>query len=89
MLVILTSPLFMGLTHYEATKYGSSILVCNNDYIRYWVSTTAVENGVTKYYVFDTMKRKRYPYESCAIVECSPNPVRFENCVIPEGPKRD
>ncbi len=88
-LIILASPLFLALTPYEASQYGSAILVCNGNFVKYWVTTVEKDDdNNTINYVFDTMKKRRYPYDNCTVFDCSYNPGRFENCEIPYDIKR-
>lgn len=79
-------PFLMALTPYEANLYGSRILVCDNEIVKYWTTRVDGEKGraAVHYYVFDLMTKKSYKYEKCRLYECSPEPDRMKGCKLPD-----
>lgn len=78
--------LFSGLTAYEANLYGSRILVCGKDIVKYWSTHVDGEKGraAVHYYVIDLMTKKSYKYEECGLYKCSPEPDRMYGCKLPD-----
>lgn len=87
LIVIAMTPFLLALTPYEATLYGSNILVCNETtYLKYWTThKKKVGNSPAQTYIFDLMKKKSYRLDECEIYKCSPAPGRMYGCAIPYG----
>lgn len=84
-ILIIAFPFIVAVSVIDATKYGSSILICKTDnstaekVVRYW--SLGESNGTKK--IIDKMNFRSYSLDSCHIFYCSPNPARMLNCVLP------
>jgi len=89
-ILIISFPFIVAISIIDATRYGSSILICTEDnstkedVVRYW--SLVESNGVKK--IFDKMKFRTLPLNRCKIFTCPPNPDRMTDCVLPnDNPK--
>ncbi len=73
-----------ALTLDEATLYGSRILVCNNNEVKYWklIQAGNKNNNSIKYLIYDTLKHKSYSLNDCSLYKCSPEPDRMYKCIM-------
>lgn len=85
LLILSIIPLSISaLTLDEATLYGSRILVCIGDEIKYWklIQTGDRKNNSSRYLIYDTIKHKSYSLNECALYKCSPEPDRMNKCIM-------
>lgn len=81
-----------GMTIYDASDYGSSILICSDNKgaettVRYWslvkkYPKKTEKSNLPEDMVFDQSTRKSFPISACRRYICSPEPWRMEGCVI-------
>ncbi len=73
-----------ALTLDEATLYGSRILVCNSNEVKYWklIQTGNKNNKSSKYLIYDTVKHRSYSIDDCSLYKCSPEPDRMYKCMM-------
>ena len=73
-----------ALTLDEATLYGSRILLCKNNEIKYWklIQAGSKSNNSSKYLIYDTVKHKSYSLNDCSLYKCSPAPDRMYKCIM-------
>lgn len=73
-----------ALTLDEATLYGSRILLCKNNEIKYWklIQAGSKSNNSSKYLIYDTVKHKSYSLNDCSLYKCSPEPDRMYKCIM-------
>ena len=75
-----------ALTLDEATLYGSRIIICNNEYIKYWTLNKKYQKNKDQgeYQIFDRIKKRFYKLEDCKLYKCSPAPDRMYKCMLPD-----
>lgn len=88
-LIILIIPAVnYALTLEEATRYGSRIIICKGEFVKYWTLNKKYQHAGTRskgeYQVFDSMKKKFYSLDDCSLYKCSPAPDRMYKCIQPD-----
>lgn len=82
-ILLLLFCILAALTPYEASLYGSRILVCYPGVtVKHWAATQFEEKGRKgkENFVLDLMTMQSYPFEECELFECSPRPDRMKPC---------
>lgn len=73
-----------ALTLDEATLYGSRILVCKSNEVKYWklIQKGDKNNNSSEYLVYDINKHRSYSLNDCSLYKCSPEPDRMNKCIM-------